>query len=105
MQTTLRPAVAARQGLVSNLTNPKAALFFASLLPQFVSGEGEPVLTAIVLGVVFALLTLAWLCGYACAIVHFRPALAKPRVRRTFDLVTSAALVIFGCRLALAEPR
>jgi threonine/homoserine/homoserine lactone efflux protein len=105
VHTTPRPAVAARQGLVSNLTNPKAAFFFASLLPQFVSREGEPVLTTIVLGLAFALLTLGWLCAYVCAIVQFRRALAKPRLRRAFDLVTGAALVAFGCRLALVEPR
>ncbi|MGD9885571.1 MAG: hypothetical protein AB7U95_36275, partial [Reyranella sp.] len=33
---TLKPVAAFRQGIISNLGNPKIAVFFASLLPQFV---------------------------------------------------------------------
>ena len=101
----VRPTVAIRQGLISNLTNPKAAVFFPSLLPQFASRDGEPVLTMLALGGVFALLTLGWLCAYACAIARFRHTLLQPRVRRALDLVTGACLVGFGCKLAFAERR
>jgi threonine/homoserine/homoserine lactone efflux protein len=101
----VRPTVAIRQGLISNLTNPKAAVFFPSLLPQFASSEGTPALTLLALGAVFAVLTLGWLCAYACAIARFRHALLQPRVRRALDLVTGACLVGFGCKLAFAERR
>jgi threonine/homoserine/homoserine lactone efflux protein len=97
------PLVAMRQGLISNLTNPKAAVFFPSLLPQFAGREGEPALTMLALGVVFALLTLGWLCAYACALARFRDTLVKPRLRRALDLVTGAALIGFGCKLAGVE--
>jgi threonine/homoserine/homoserine lactone efflux protein len=97
------PLVAMRQGLISNLTNPKAAVFFPSLLPQFAGREGEPALTMVALGVVFALLTLGWLCAYACAIARFRDTLVKPHLRRALDLVTGAALIGFGCKLAFGE--
>ena len=99
------PLVAIRQGLISNLTNPKAAVFFPSLLPQFANREGEPALTMLALGAVFALLTLGWLCAYACAIARFRHALAQPRIRRALDLVTGTALIGFGCKLAFVERR
>jgi threonine/homoserine/homoserine lactone efflux protein len=97
------PLVAMRQGLISNLTNPKAAVFFPSLLPQFAGHEGEPALTMLALGVVFALLTLGWLCAYACAIARFRDTLAKPHLRRALDLVAGAALIGFGCKLAFVQ--
>jgi len=101
----VRPLVAMRQGLISNLTNPKAAVFFPSLLPQFAGREGEPVLAMLTLGALFALLTLGWLCAYACAIARFRDTLARPRIRRALDLVTGAALIGFGCKLAFTERR
>jgi threonine/homoserine/homoserine lactone efflux protein len=101
----VRPLVAMRQGLISNLTNPKAAVFFPSLLPQFAGREGKAVLAMLVLGALFALLTLGWLCAYACAIARFRDALVRPRVRRALELVTGAALICFGCRLAFVERR
>ena len=97
------PLVAMRQGLISNLTNPKAAVFFPSLLPQFAGREGEPVLAMLALGALFALLTLSWLCAYACAIARFSDTLVKPHLRRALDLITGAALIGFGCKLAFVE--
>jgi threonine/homoserine/homoserine lactone efflux protein len=99
------PVSAIRQGLISNLTNPKAAVFFPTLLPQFASGAGEPALAMLALGAVFAALTLTWLCAYACAVARFRRALLRPRARRVLDLVTGSALVGFGCKLAFVEGR
>jgi threonine/homoserine/homoserine lactone efflux protein len=81
-----------RQGLVSNLSNPKMGVFFTSLLPQ--AGTSLAALTAH--GLLFAALTFAWLCAVAWA----GGALRAPRVRRALDLVTGALLVAFGLRLA-----
>jgi threonine/homoserine/homoserine lactone efflux protein len=99
----LRPVVAIRQGLISNLTNPKIAVFFPSLLPQFAGPDGEPAQTMLALGAVFAVLTLGWLCAYACAVARFRQTLLRPRLRRGLDLVTGAALIGFGGKLAFGE--
>ena len=57
----LAPWVAYRQGLVSDLGNPKMAVFFTSLLPQFASSF--PSLLAH--GLVFVAMTLAWLAFVA----------------------------------------
>jgi threonine/homoserine/homoserine lactone efflux protein len=99
----LRRVVAIRQGVISNLTNPKIAVFFPSLLPQFAGPDGEPALTMLVLGAVFVALTLGWLCAYACAVARFRQTLLQPRLRRALDLVTGAALIGFGGKLAFGE--
>jgi threonine/homoserine/homoserine lactone efflux protein len=85
-----------RQGLLSNLGNPKMAAFFTSLLPQF--GEGFAVLLG--LGLVFSLMTLAWLSGYAFAVAKTSAFLLRPVVRRALDAITGAVLVAFGLRLA-----
>jgi threonine/homoserine/homoserine lactone efflux protein len=95
----LRPRAALRQGLVSNLGNPKMAAFFTSLLPQF--GDGFVVLLG--LGLLFSLMTLTWLSGYAFAVARTSAFLLRPRVRRTLDAVTGVVLVAFGLRLAAAE--
>jgi threonine/homoserine/homoserine lactone efflux protein len=89
-----------RQGLVSNLANPKMAVFFTSLLPQFGSGFGE----LLALGLVFATMTLAWLSGYALVVARTKGLLARGRVRRALDAVTGLALVAFGARLAADNP-
>jgi threonine/homoserine/homoserine lactone efflux protein len=88
-----------RQGLLSNLGNPKMAVFFSSLLPQF--GDSFPVLLA--LGLLFCALTLTWLSAYALAVARAGDVLRRPRVRRTLDAVTGTALVALGVRLATVE--
>ena len=87
-----------RQGLVSNLANPKMAVFFTSLLPQF--GDTFPALLG--LGLLFCAMTLAWLCAYAGVVVRAGDALRRPRVRRTLDALTGGVLVALGARLATA---
>ena len=57
----LLPSVALRQGVLSNLGNPKMAVFFAGLLPQFVPAGHTSFSALLVLGLVFCSLTLAWL--------------------------------------------
>ncbi len=88
-----------RQGLLSNLGNPKMAVFFSSLLPQF--GSSFAVLLA--LGLLFCALTLAWLSVYALAVARAGDVLRRPRVRRTIDAVTGTALVALGLRLATTD--
>jgi threonine/homoserine/homoserine lactone efflux protein len=52
---------AARQGDISNLGNPKMAVFFTSLLPQFAPDRGSAFAVMLGLGLLFCLLTLSWL--------------------------------------------
>jgi threonine/homoserine/homoserine lactone efflux protein len=94
-----------RQGLVSNLGNPKMAVFFTGLLPQFAPEAGPAFATMLALGVVFSGLTLAWLTLYAFAVERARGALARPRIRRTLDAVMGTALIALGIRVAAAQER
>jgi len=89
-----------RQGLLSNLGNPKMAVFFTSLLPQF-AGRFWSLLA---LGFLFCSLTFVWLCGYAIVVARAGDLLRRPRVRRALDGATGICLVGFGLRLA-AERR
>ncbi len=93
----LDPARTLRQGLLSNLGNPKMAVFFTSLLPQFAPGGSFVALFA--LGILFCLMTLAGLSLYAVAVAKARRLVAG-RVRRVLDTVTGIVLVAFGVRLA-----
>jgi len=89
-----------RQGLLSDLGNPKIAVFFTSFLPQFVRGDGPAFGSLMLLGGIFAALTLLWLAGYAIAIGHASALMRRPRVRLALDRVTGVVLIGFGIRLA-----
>ncbi|MBA2294920.1 MAG: LysE family translocator [Actinobacteria bacterium] len=94
----LLPLVAFRQGLVTNLGNPKIAVFFTSLLPQFVpDGTFLPILG---LGLLFCAMGLAWLTAYALLVARASDHLRGTSVRRALDAITGAVLVALGLRLA-----
>jgi threonine/homoserine/homoserine lactone efflux protein len=94
---------ALRQGLISNLGNPKMAVFFTSLLPQFVPAGPAAFATMLALGLVFCCMTFAWLSVYAFALGRAGDMLARPVIRRALDAVIGTVLVAFGIRLATGE--
>ncbi len=85
-----------RQGLLSNLANPKMVIFFTSLLPQF----GESFSTLLAFGLLFSLLTGLWLAAYAIVVARARRVLERQRIRRAFDAITGTVLVTLGLRVA-----
>jgi threonine/homoserine/homoserine lactone efflux protein len=96
---SLRPLAARtayRQGVISNLGNPKMAVFFTSLLPQF----GGHFAALLLLGLVFCSMTLTWLTAYAFAVAKAGDLLRRPQIRRWLDAATGAVLVALGLRLA-----
>ena len=103
LSARLAPRAAFRQGLLSNLGNPKMAVFFTSLLPQFATGEASFV-ALLALGLVFCSLTLVWLTAYAMAVAKAGDLLRRPPIRRLLDGLTGGMLVALGVRLA-AEQR
>ena len=92
--------VAYRQGVLSNLGNPKMAVFFSSLLPQFITPGHASFETLLMLGLLFNAMTLAWLTGYALVVARVGDVLRRDRVRRSMEAVTGLVLVGLGLRLA-----
>jgi threonine/homoserine/homoserine lactone efflux protein len=93
----LSRASAFRQGLLSNLGNPKMAVFFSSLLPQFSDATFGSLAS---LGLAFAAMTFTWLLAYAVAISLAGDFVRRRAIWHTVEAVTGAALVALGLRLA-----
>jgi RhtB (resistance to homoserine/threonine) family protein len=90
-----------RQGLLSDLANPKIGIFFTSLLPQFVD-RGHPVLLPfLALGAVFVVMTVLWLSAYCLVAARAAATLQRPRVKAVMDRVTGCVLIALGLRLAI----
>ena len=98
---TVQPhRVSFRQGVVSNVGNPKMAVFFTSFLPQFVPGTSPALATLLSLGVLFSAITLAWLVAYSAVVARVGDVLRRSAIGRLLDAVTGAILVALGVRLA-----
>jgi RhtB (resistance to homoserine/threonine) family protein len=90
-----------RQGLLSDLANPKIGIFFTSLLPQFVDPRHSVLLPFLALGAVFVLMTVIWLSAYCLIAARAAETLQRPRVKAAMDRVTGLVLIALGLRLAL----
>jgi threonine/homoserine/homoserine lactone efflux protein len=99
----LAPGAAFRQGVLSNLGNPKMAVFFTSLLPQFTPDGGGAFWALLALGFVFCAMTLLWLAGYAALLARAGRLLGRSGIRRALEGATGLALVAFGLHLALGR--
>jgi threonine/homoserine/homoserine lactone efflux protein len=93
-----------RQGLLTNLFNPKIAVFYSTFLPQFI-GPGDPaLLVSMLLACVHIAFGIAWLSLYAWLLDRAVEAFKGSRVRRALDALTGTVLIGLGLRLA-AERR
>jgi threonine/homoserine/homoserine lactone efflux protein len=92
-----------RQGLVSNLLNPKIALIFLTLIPQFVS-RGEPAFsTTAFLAASFLCMAVLWWRIFSLAVGALGGLVARDRVRLTIERLTGAVLIGLGVRVAFTH--
>jgi threonine/homoserine/homoserine lactone efflux protein len=93
------------QGVLSNVLNPKIAIFFLAFLPQFVDrGSPNVPLQMVVLSLTFACFGLFFLLaiGYSSGTIGGWLTL-KPHYARFFQRLASGILIGLGIRLALTE--
>ena len=87
-------------GLVTSLSNPKLAVFFVALFPQFLV-RGSPVLPyALAMAAAVVAIDIVWFSALTYAVDKARTIL-RPRVQRTMERVTGAVMIGLGIRLAM----
>jgi threonine/homoserine/homoserine lactone efflux protein len=101
--TSLARFTALRQGIINNLANPKMAVFFASVLPQFAPPGDGMLSRLLLLGVLFSVLTFLWLTAYTVAIARAGRLLRGSRVARVVEGVAGLTLIGLGVRVATEE--
>jgi threonine/homoserine/homoserine lactone efflux protein len=95
-----------RQGVVTNVLNPKVALFFLAFLPQFVDpARGNPMVQTVALGLMFD--TSGTIVNVLVALLASRAAgmlrRGGGRAGNVLQRVTGGVFVLLGVRLALAR--
>jgi len=94
-----------RQGIITNLLNPKVALFFLALMPQFIEAASTTKVGAfLALGLSFVLLGVMWCCVLAIAAAKLRGAfLRRPSIATWLNRVAGAMFIGLGIKLATAR--
>lgn len=94
------------QGFLTNVLNPKVAIFFLAFVPQFISPDApNKALAFIVLGCIFNLNGMLW-CHALAVFTAFASARLqlKPRLTAWLGRVTGGLFIALGLKLALSKP-
>lgn len=89
-----------RQGLLTNLLNPKVGIFFITFLPQFIPHDVNVVTFSLLLAGIQVLLTLSWFSLLIMMTVPLGAFLSRPRIVKILDRATGMIFVAFGLKLA-----
>ena len=91
-----------KQGLLTNVLNPKVAMFFLAFLPQFISmDQDSPALSFLVLGLTFVFTSTVWTLGLAWVSATVSSSLRKkPQYLIRLNRVTGVLMIGLGARLA-----
>ncbi len=92
-----------REGLLTNVLNPKVAIFYLAFLPQFIN-PGDPVLLkSLLLAGMHFILSILWLALLSTFLGRLRGFIARPAVQRGIEAVAGTVLIAFGIRLATTQ--
>jgi threonine/homoserine/homoserine lactone efflux protein len=93
-----------RQGLLTNVLNPKIALFFLALLPQFIEAHAPDKTAAFLfLGAVMVLQSTLFLTAFVAIVAHLRRLQPRPAVRRAVQGAGGLVLLFLSVRLAFTQ--
>ena len=92
-----------KQGFLTNITNPKVAVFFLTFLPQFVDGSGDTFLPFLMMGMMYTVLTALWFVFYVYLLDKISAFMKKPKTKTVIEGLTGTVLIGFGIKLALEK--
>jgi threonine/homoserine/homoserine lactone efflux protein len=96
-----RRARAFRDGLVTSLANPKLAVFFVALFPQFVGERGDVLPTTLAMAAMIVCLDFVWYSTLAVLASRAKAGFMASRAGRWMERVTGTVLIALGLRVAL----
>lgn len=92
-----------KQGFLTNVTNPKVAVFFLTFLPQFVDGSNSTFFPFLLMGLIYTALTALWFIFYVYLLDKISAFMKKPMTKVVIEGLTGTVLIGFGIKLALEK--
>ena len=91
------------EGLLTNVLNPKVAIFYLSFLPQFINPSDSVLARSFLLAGIHQLVGAAWLSCIVLFVSRLQGVLTRTSFKRKLQAITSVVLIAFGLKLALAK--
>lgn len=100
---TVKGGSAFKQGFITNVTNPKVAVFFLTFLPQFLALDANVFFAFLVMGIIYIVLTFVWFALYVYLLNSIRTFMQRPATQAVVEGLTGIVLIGFGVKLALEK--
>ena len=89
------------EGFLTNILNPKVAVFYLAFLPQFIS-TGDPVFKkSVLLASIHALEGIIWLSFLSLSLNRVKAIIRRPKARKIIEGISGTVLIGFGVKLSL----
>ncbi|WP_250655822.1 LysE family translocator [Alkalimarinus coralli] len=92
-----------REGLLSNVLNPKTVIFYMAFLPQFIDPAQSAIVQSLFLASLHFVIAMVWQCILALFVVRAQRSMASPVFGRFFDGVAGLLFIGLGLKLALSD--
>ncbi|ENM5788784.1 LysE family translocator [Vibrio mimicus] len=94
-----------REGFLSNVLNPKTAVFYLAFLPQFINPEYSPLAQSLLMALIHFAIAMVWQCCLAGALSSAKNLLKNASFMRWMEGTTGFVLVVLGIKLLLEKPQ
>ncbi len=92
-----------KQGFLTNILNPKVAVFFLTFLPQFVDSTSHTFIPFLLMGITYTFLTALWFLLYVPLINQISAFMRRHITQNIIEGITGTILIGFGIKLALEK--
>jgi RhtB (resistance to homoserine/threonine) family protein len=102
-QTIFSSRRSLREGFLSNVLNPKTAIFYLAFLPQFIDLNYSPILQSFTMASIHFLIAMIWQCSLAFAINSAKKLFKSSAMISWMEGVTGVVLILLGAKLLLSD--
>jgi RhtB (resistance to homoserine/threonine) family protein len=89
-----------REGFLSNVLNPKTAVFYMAFLPQFINPAHSALAQSLLLAALHFIIAMIWQCLLALMVKQLKRWLQRPAISQCFDGITGTIMIALGLRVA-----
>lgn len=92
-----------REGFLSNVLNPKTAIFYLAFLPQFVDPSGSALLQSLFMALCHFVIAMLWQTLIAYMVEKARQLIAKPKVNAWMESMAGGVMLLLGVNLLFSK--
>lgn len=92
-----------RKGFITNVLNPKVAIFYVTFLPQFINVNESALLQSLSLSFIHILISMAWLFMFGHFVYFFKAKFENTSTRKVIESITGSAFIFFGVTLGAGK--